>query len=542
MIYSKLKKAYLIYKTSKSLKKHFRKKFIDKKKNIGESKILLEFNAFHSYHVPVAYFSNFLKNKFQSELVGYFNYKILSSPFEENFLNKLKWIIGNSLNLKNFSIFRSFGVNEIIKPKLKKSDYQNAKSIFINIKSKVKTKNDILNIEINNIKIGDLIYDTYLKTRYKPTIELNEDFFIMLYDFCKLFLFWENYIKSNKIKVMIGVHTCYSYGLPLRIALKNKIPTYCVNFRKINQLSENMRYVSGEFVNFKKNFLKLNDNEKNRGKILAKERLDNRIDGVAGVKTDIISSEVSSFGKKFFDRKISKNDRFKVAIFPHDFFDAVHAYGDTLFEDFYEWLEYLGKISKKTDYDWYIKNRPNYPGKFQIYQPHTENIINNFVKKYPHIKKLPNNYPHNQIVSEGINGVLTAYGSVALEYAYLGIPVINASINNPHCNYSFCLNPKDLKEYENTILNIKNINLEIKKSEIYEYYYMRNIYTTKIWLIDDLNDFMSFVGGYSDMNSYKFYEYWLNNLSKKKEERLDSIFKNFINSEDDAINILHTSI
>ena len=541
MIYSKLKKAYLVYKVSRSLKKYFRKKFI-KKKNIPENKIMLEFNAFHSYHVPVAYFSNYLKNKFQSELVGYFNYKILSSPFEESFFNNLKWIIGNRFNLKIFSIYRSFGVNEIIKPKLKKSDYQNAKNIFINIKSKVKTKNDILNIEINNIKIGDLIYDTYLKSKYKPTVELNEEFFNMLFDFCKLFLFWENYIKSNKIKAMIGVHTCYSYGLPLRIALKNKIPTYCVNFRKINQLSDNMQYVSGEFVNFKKNFLKLNDNEKIRGKKLAKERLDNRIDGVAGVKTDIISSEVSSFGKQFFDREISKNDKFKIVIFPHDFFDAVHAYGDTLFEDFYEWLEYLGKISKKTDYEWYIKNRPNYPGKFKIYQPHTENIINNFVRKHPHIKKLPNNYPHNQIVSEGINGVLTAYGSVALEYAYLGIPVINASINNPHCNYNFCLSPKNLKEYENTILNIKNIKLEIKKSEIYEYYYMRNIYTTKIWLIDDLNDFMNFVGGYSDMNSYKFYEYWLKNVSKRKEEDLNFIFGKFVNSEDDSINILHTSI
>ena len=63
MIYSKLKKAYLVYKVSRGLKKYFRKKFI-KKKNIPENKILLEFNAFHSYHVPVAYFSNYLLQGF----------------------------------------------------------------------------------------------------------------------------------------------------------------------------------------------------------------------------------------------------------------------------------------------------------------------------------------------------------------------------------------------------------------------------------------------------------------------------------------------
>ena len=101
---------------------------------------------------------------------------------------------------------------------------------------------------------------------------------------------------------------------------------------------------------------------------------------------DLISSEIGSFSKNYFKRKL-KNKNIKVIIFPHDFFDAVHAYGDILFEDFYEWLEFLEKISKKTDYEWYIKNRPNHPGKFKIYQPMTENLINDFVKKYPKNKK-----------------------------------------------------------------------------------------------------------------------------------------------------------
>ena len=52
---------------------------------------------------------------------------------------------------------------------------------------------------------------------------------------------------------------------------------------------------------------------------------------------------------------------------PHDFFDATHIYGSTLFVDFYEWLKFLGKLSETTDYDWYIKNRPNFNGKFKIY-------------------------------------------------------------------------------------------------------------------------------------------------------------------------------
>ena len=100
--------------------------------------------------------------------------------------------------------------------------------------------------------------------------------------------------------------------------------------------------------------------------------------------------------------------------------------------------------------------------------------------------------------------------------------------------------PKNLEEYEKLILNIKNINLKIEKAEIYEYYFMRHIYNSKNWLIDDLEDFMNFVGSWTYMNSYKFYEYWLKNISENKEKKLNRTIENFINSSDDATNISHT--
>jgi len=540
MIKLKMLKFFSKIKITNKLKSYFKNKFKNTNNELFRSEILLEFNAFQSYHVPVAYFANFLKKKYKSNIVGFFNYKILSSPFEESLYNKIKWIIGDKFNLKNFSIFRSFGVKKIIKPSLNKEEYKISYQIFINLKKTLSSKRDVLNISINDIRVGDLIYDTYIKSKIKPTIFFDDDFYFLLHDFCKLFVYWKKYFENNDIKAVIGVHTAYSYGIPLRIALKKKIPTYCVSFRKINKLSENMRYLAGEFVNYKKNFLKLDINLKRKGIEKAKKRLEDRINGVAGVKADIISSQISSFGKKYLNREINENNKIKVVIFPHDFFDAVHAYGDTLFEDFYEWLEYLGKISKKTDYDWYIKNRPNYLGKFQIYQPNTENIINKFVSNYPQIKKLPNNYPHNQIISEGISCVLTAFGSVAMEYALFNIPVINASKNNPHCNYNFNFHPKNLKEYEKLILDIKNIKLKIEKTEIYEYYFMRHIYNSKNWLIDDLEDFMKFVGSWTHMNSYKFYEYWIKNISEDREKKLNVTIENFINSNDDATNISHT--
>ena len=41
------------------------------------------------------------------------------------------------------------------------------------LKKKNLNNNDVVNFKINNIWIGDLIYDTYLKSRLIPTFNLN---------------------------------------------------------------------------------------------------------------------------------------------------------------------------------------------------------------------------------------------------------------------------------------------------------------------------------------------------------------------------------
>ena len=47
-----------------------------------------------------------------------------------------------------------------------------------------------------------------------------------------------------------------------------------------------------------------------------------------------------------------------------------------------------------------------------------------YVKKFPNIKRIPSNTPHNQLISEGVDVVLTVFGSVQFEYPFFNIPVI----------------------------------------------------------------------------------------------------------------------
>ena len=82
--------------------------------------------------------------------------------------------------------------------------------------------------------------------------------------------------------------------------------------------------------------------------------------------------------------------------------------------------------------------------------------------------------------------------------------------------------------------------MKFKKKDIFEYYFMRNIFTDKNWLIDDLPKMINFVGGYDGQFTYKYYQYWLKNFSKEKHNKTIKIINNFINSGDNSLNIVHS--
>ena len=99
-------------------------------------------------------------------------------------------------------------------------------------------------------------------------------------------------------------------------------------------------------------------------------------------------------------------------------------------------------MSENTDYDWYLKTHIIMMGSLNCIN---QTQIKLFLILWINTRKiqiLPNNYSHKQIIKEKINFILTQHGSVGFEYPFFGIPVINASYNNPQIAYNFNLNPK----------------------------------------------------------------------------------------------------
>ena len=80
-------------------------------------------------------------------------------------------------NLGNYGIYKSFGITNFIDLKISNKIKNKATTLLKKIK--IKDKEDVINLKVNNILIGDLLYDTYLK-KYRidiPTIDIKFTFF-----------------------------------------------------------------------------------------------------------------------------------------------------------------------------------------------------------------------------------------------------------------------------------------------------------------------------------------------------------------------------
>ncbi len=512
--------------TRKKIKKNFLNLFKNGKKNLNSKNIILtEFGNSNFNHIAFAYICDIVSQKFNAKIVAYPGYQLLSSNLSHNFLNKIKWIIGNFLSLSSFGVHKSFGVSEIFWPKVNHKITLKALREFRSYDKIIKSNEDLEKYKIKDILVGDLVYDSFLKKTLLPTLDVgSKEFKFFFLDCLKLFYYWENYFKKNKVKSLVLYHCVYMSALPSRFALKKKIPTYVADIGKLYRLSGKRNFNHLEYLDYKKKFNSFTPIEKEKKLNQAKKLLSERFSG--NLSSELYYMSKSAFGVSNKKRLLKKSDRLKILISAHAFCDSPHVFGEAFFPDFYIWLQNLGEISNKTNYDWYIKCHPD-P---QTYFDNTADVIKKFVKKYPKIIYLKPRSSHNQIINEGIDYVLTVYGTISGEYPYFGVNVINASKNHSQIKYNFTITPKNRKEYIDLIKNLKKPNRINSKKEILEHHYMKYIYYNNKWFFNDINDVKNSIHGYKNFFTDSMYQYWIKNFDLKKHLKLYQKVKKFIYS------------
>ena len=471
----------------------------------GNGKILIEFNGWSQAHIWMSYLANCLSKKHNSSLCVYEGYTLISSPLKFNLFKKIKFTLAKNFFGKYFKVYKSFGVNEFIRPKISLAIEKKSFAEFKKIR-KIKSKKNILNFKINKILLGDLIYDTYLKNNNVSTVDLNDvKFWEFLLDCIKLYNYWSEYFKNNSIKSLIIVHPTYIYGIPMRIATSRKIPVYRATFNQITYISKNNHHMGKDFINLPKTFEFFEELKKKKFLSLAKKKLETILDYKKTIKL-----------KK-------KSHKTSIMIAMHNFYDSPHVFGNMLFPDFFEWLNYLVKLSVKTDYEWYFKPHPD-NNKKDI------KIVSKILSKNKHMKILSTKDGYATVLKKGINFILTCYGTVGYEYSYLGCTVINACKENPNSAYQFNLNPKTISEYEKILLNISKYEINPNKKKILELFFLRKIYFNSNWLSVDKNLKKKF-GWKQDIYKPSMYKIWMQQMTLKKHHEILKKVNNFINTK-----------
>jgi len=516
----------------------FNKSYFKKKLNSdSNSEVLIEFNAFHPFHTMGSIIANRVAKRFSSKIVAFFNYALVVSPLQESFFNQIRWLLGNKFNLKTFRIYRSFGIYKFIKPDYKIKHKNKIEQLSEKIIKNIKKKEDIISIHVNKVLIGDLLYDSYIKYYKTYTVQFEtEKFHKYLRDFLYLFFYWQDYLKKNKVKCVIGVHSVYSYGLLLRLAIYNKIRVILVNNGQIFSLNKKRMFAHCEYLDFKKKFQSLGKNYKITALKIAKESLENRFKGNTGSKINDLVFSSSSFKKKTTNNNFkifSKNKKIRVLIAAHEVHDAPNPMGKNFFSDFYEWMIFVMETAKNTNYDWYLKNHPLQKDmKLFNNQQLTVRVTDSLLKKYPNIKNIDSEISHKQIIAEGIDFVLTVRGTIAVEYAYKGIPVLMATKNNFTKPYNFNFYFKDKNDYKKTLLNLHNLDFSIKsKNEVLEYYFMRYIYSHPNYFFNFFSKFREKVKNFDHYWTDNFYLFYTNEIKNNLEE-IENNFDYFFKTKD----------
>jgi len=476
-----------------------------------KNKILVEF--FNNSHLTLSlgFFSNVLADHLNASLVS----------FSSSKKNKTLFLIRY---FKTAFVYWSFNCRGHLNvSRMNENQRDQHKVICHYFWSKVKSRSDLRNFKWNDFQIGEPIYESVLRALSVPTIDVLDTKQRNYIELClKSFVIWLDYFKKNNITAVVLSHGIYQYGIICEIAKILDIPVYAAQPTLLYLQKPDNKLIAPDFESFPEIFKTLSRKEQEAGKKLAQAQLERRLSGEVGV--DNIYQVGSAFNSKNSNIPVLiKSDRFKVLIAAHCFFDNPHAYGGLPFDDFSDWFETLGVLSEETDYDWYIKTHPEFlPGNIEV--------IHKFIKQYPKLRLVPATTSFHKLKKEGLNAVLTAYGTVGHELPLLGLTVVT-SINNPHIAYDFNLHAKTKDEYCEIVKELPKIELKINPDKVYEYYYLYHY----VRYVDDLvypsfNDAVAQIG-LNGINSYKAFDCFLDSLTDERAEIIKNRFTWFIESK-----------
>jgi hypothetical protein len=298
------------------------------------------------------------------------------------------------------------------------------------------------NLYYSEIKINDLLIDTYL--RYSNKYEFNptdQELKSLIKSCIEIVINAEKALLDNNLNIL---YTCYaSYiesGILVRLAIKHSIVV--VSFGNLGLFGKKLsstNYFHTFPIVKKENFSKLSAVQLENSRL----ELNKRFSGEIDFATKYMSKSAYSSRSEI----VTENLAGCVVIYLHDFYDSPNVYGGMFFLDFWNWITFTIETLLANQIKFVIKPHPNA-------LPINKIPIENIRSTYHNVIILDHKINTVQLVEAGIKCGITVYGTISLELGFLGIKSI-ISADSPYKEMSFVKHCSDLIEYRSELIKLK---------------------------------------------------------------------------------------
>jgi hypothetical protein len=381
--------------------------------------------------------------------------------------NKIK--IWNSFGLNNFigvdEIYRQFSLLK----KLQVTSLANCYFFASKLLFFLKKSDFFLRLKFNCVVIGDLLYDEIIKeneyqkdiTKKSYTIKKITSEHKKFFQRAFKFFFVSRFIyEKYKPDYFITTHTQYiTYGMTGRYLASNG-SVVIETTDDILFIHDDPKYFPPKFHHevkrMIKNILEKRENEGEKLTIIETELRKRFAGKLEQIDVQMAYTNKQNYSEESLREKLGiKNYKPFVFIFAHIFSDAPQGLSDGgLFADYYQWLkETLEFVKNQKSINWIVKPHPSSKTYGEVGE--VEKIVAAVSSKESTVFTCPSDFNTNSVINCA-KAIVTAQGTVGLEFSCMGIPIIITS--KPfYSGFGFTHEPRSRREYFEQLQNIAQL-------------------------------------------------------------------------------------
>jgi hypothetical protein len=326
----------------------------------------------------------------------------------------------------------------------------------------------ILGLSVNGLRIGHLIYDSYMRWTLNGTVEeFNSPLKVHVAQAFEYLEFYSDLLNKYPSKSVVLGHMGYiRFGILARTALKRSIPVYHRTFHRpvaitrFDDLADAdthvVRYSGRELDNLYDRFASkgIPKARKFMQERITPERARNGMENIASSHgPGTVSLDADALSKQLG----LDSTKPSVAIFGHVLTDSPHLCNWAIYHDYFQWfVETLDIIKDIEEINWIIRLHPD-----RVHYQETgerdlcQIALTEMVGQYKHVFDMPASIASSSLFKI-VTAVVTADGTAGYEYPAMGIPCIIAG-ESRYSGNGFTIEPKNADEYRNELINVARL-------------------------------------------------------------------------------------